>query len=148
MLDISLGIAALAGLLSFLSPCVLPLMPAYLTMISGASMSELLEDQEIAIRRRVLLNSSAFVCGFSAVFIALGATATYAGRILSSLRFEVFGLPIGLAELGGVVVIAMGLHVGGWLPIRAREPAGVNQLADGPGLAVVGADANRALVAA
>lgn len=117
--SLSFGIAALAGLLSFLSPCVLPLMPAYLTVISGASLSELQEGPESQLRRRVMANSGAFVCGFSAIFIALGATATFAGQFLSGLRVDLFGLPIGLAQIGGVLVIAMGLHVGGWLPIRA-----------------------------
>jgi len=94
-------------------------MPAYLTVISGASLDELREGPESRLRRRVMLNATAFVCGFSAVFIALGATATFTGRFLSGLRVDAFGLPFGLAQLGGVLVIAMGLHVGGWLPIRA-----------------------------
>lgn len=116
---VSFGIAAAAGLLSFLSPCVLPLMPAYLTVISGASLEELREGEHSRLRRRVMVNACAFVAGFSAIFIALGATATFAGQLFSQWRVEAFGLPIGLAQLGGVVVIAMGLHVGGWLPIRA-----------------------------
>ncbi len=117
---LTFGIAAAAGLLSFLSPCVLPLMPAYLTVISGASLDELREGREHSqLRRRVMKNAGAFVAGFSAVFIALGATATFAGRFFGALRVEAFGLPFGFAQLGGILVIAMGLHVGGWLPIRA-----------------------------
>ena len=116
---LSFGIAAVAGLLSFLSPCVLPLMPAYLTIISGASLPELQQGADARLRRRVMTNATAFVCGFSAVFIALGATATFAGRFLTGLRVEAFGLPIGMTQVGGVLVIAMGLHVGGWLPIKA-----------------------------
>jgi len=108
-----------AGLLSFLSPCVLPLVPAYLMVISGASVKELQAGLSASVRRRVLLNAVAFVFGFSCVFIALGATATFAGQLLGDLRFEVLGLPIGLAQIGGVVIVIMGLHVAGWLPIRA-----------------------------
>jgi cytochrome c-type biogenesis protein len=109
----------LAGLLSFLSPCVLPLVPAYLTLISGASLKELQASPSASVRRRVLLNAVAFVVGFSCVFIVLGATATFAGQLLGDLRFEVLGLPIGLAQIGGVAIVFMGLHVAGWLPIRA-----------------------------
>ena len=109
----------LAGLLSFLSPCVLPLVPAYLTVISGASVKELQAGSSARVRRRVLLNAVAFVVGFSCVFIVLGATATFAGQLLGDLRFEVLGLPIGLAQIGGVAIVIMGLHVAGWLPIHA-----------------------------
>jgi cytochrome c-type biogenesis protein len=116
---VSWGVAGLAGMLSFLSPCVLPLMPAYLTLISGASLAELQAGPSSHVRRRVMLNAVAFVLGFSCVFIGLGATATFAGRLLADLRFEIFGLPIGLAQIGGLVVVIMGLHVAGWLPIRA-----------------------------
>ncbi len=116
---ISWAVAMSAGLLSFLSPCVLPLVPAYLTLISGASLKELQAGPSASVRRRVLLNAVAFVVGFSCVFIVLGATATFAGQLLGDLRFEVLGLPIGLAQIGGVVIVIMGLHVAGWLPIRA-----------------------------
>jgi cytochrome c-type biogenesis protein len=94
-------------------------MPAYLTIISGASLDELQHGPESQLRRRVMANATAFVCGFSAIFIALGATATFAGRFMAGLRVDAFGLPFGMAQLGGVLVIVMGLHVGGWLPIKA-----------------------------
>lgn len=119
LFGVSYGLAIVAGLLSFLSPCVLPLMPAYLTIISGASLPELQASGSTPLRRRVMTHAFAFVIGFSVLFIALGATATAAGQFLSGLRFEAFGLPIGILQLGGVVVIVMGLHIGGWLPISA-----------------------------
>jgi len=120
--NITLGIAAAAGLLSFLSPCVLPMIPAYLTVVSGASLAELKGDGEgvaSGLRRRVMLNSLAFVGGFTLVFILLGASATFAGRFLSDLRVDFFGLPIGIHQIAGLLIVLMGLHVAGWLPIKA-----------------------------
>jgi cytochrome c-type biogenesis protein len=119
-----MGIALLAGLLSFLSPCVLPMIPAYLMVVSGASLAELKGEGEAApeaggLRRRVMINSLAFVAGFTLVFILLGASATFAGRFLSNLRVDFFGLPIGIQQIAGVVIVLMGLHVAGWLPIKA-----------------------------
>ena len=119
----SIGLAAVGGLISFLSPCVLPMIPAYLTVVSGASLAELKqvgEDEAVpGLRRRVMLNSLSFVLGFTLVFVALGATATFAGQFLSGLRGNFFGLPIGIAQVAGLLIIVMGLHVAGWLPIQA-----------------------------
>src|SRR5438445_10412433 len=77
--------AFIAGMLSFISPCILPLAPGYVAMISGLSVEQL-RDKPQGLRRRVLLNALLFVLGFSILFVALGASAGAAGRFLSSHR--------------------------------------------------------------
>lgn len=91
--------AFVAGLLTFLAPCTLPLVPAYLAFISGVSG---LSPSDPAVRRRVLANGIAFVVGFSVVFVVFGALAGFAGEFLSSYR----GI---LSRVGGIVVIFFGL---------------------------------------
>ncbi len=108
-----------AGLISVLSPCVLPLMPAYLSLLSGVSVDALRAGGPRAERSRVLRGCAGFVAGFSAVFIALGASATALGRILRGFRLELGGFSVSLAQLAGVAIIAMGLHLTGLLPLKA-----------------------------
>ena len=116
----SFAAAFAAGLISFLSPCVLPLMPAYLSLISGVTVEELTEGEgERGIRRRVLLGCAGFVGGFSTVFVLLGASATAVGRVLQTWRVELFGIEIGAVQVAGLVIVLMGLHMTGLLPIRA-----------------------------
>ncbi len=103
-----------SGLISVLSPCVMPLMPAYLSLISGVSVQELAEaGQRGSDRARVMEACLGFVCGFSAVFIVLGASAFALGRVLRSFQIELFGLSIGIAQLAGLVIIVFGLHMMG-----------------------------------
>ena len=116
MLDIPLTIVFGAGILSFLSPCVLPLVPAYLTYMSGASLDQLQKDGTAggASWRRSVLTSVFFVIGFSLVFIALGATATAFGQAFrGALVYEVgigdFRFAV-LPAIAGLLIIAMGLH--------------------------------------
>jgi len=94
-----------AGILSFLSPCVLPLVPPYLTYMSGVSFEQLREDGAVAGVgwRRGAFTSVFFVLGFSVVFITLGATATAFGQVFRQ------ALPI-LTTIAGVAIIAMGMH--------------------------------------
>ena len=94
-----------AGVLSFLSPCVLPLVPPYLTYMSGASFDQLRADDKgaAALQRRVALTSLFFIAGFSVVFITLGATATAFGQAFRQV------LPI-MMPIAGIMIIAMGLH--------------------------------------
>ena len=122
-----------AGLLSFISPCVLPLVPGYLSYVSGLSLDELRgtsarpTTEPSAARGRVVVASLAFILGFSLVFVALGATASAAGQFL------IERLPI-LSRLAGVVIIVFGLHTMGVLRIEwlyqtkqvqtKRKPAG------------------------
>ena len=114
----SLLTAWVAGLLSVLSPCVLPLLPAYLSLVSGISVEELREHaSERQVRRRVLTAAAAFVLGFSAVFVALGASATLLGRWVRGVRVGLLGTEVGFGQLAGVVIVVMGLHVAGVLRI-------------------------------
>jgi len=115
--EVSILLAMAAGLLSFLSPCVLPLFPSYLSFIAGLSFEEL--QGTVAnprTRRAILANSLFFVLGFSLVFIALGAGATLLGQAL-------FQSQAVIRRVGGVFVILMGLYVAGWLriPFLMRE---------------------------
>ncbi len=112
-MDIGLGIALLAGFLSFASPCVLPIVPGYLTFITGMSFDELTERQGGSqVMMSALVKSLPFVLGFSLVFIALGASAS----AVSSLLRSNLGVLKGVAGIG---IIVLGLHLTGLLPIPA-----------------------------
>jgi len=103
--------AFIAGMLSFISPCILPLAPGYVAMISGVSVEELRERQP-GFHWRVLLNALLFVLGFSLLFVALGASAGVAGRFLSANR-EV------LNRIAGAVIVFFGVVLLGWIRIPA-----------------------------
>lgn len=117
-LDVSYAVAAGAGALSFLSPCVLPLVPAYLCFVAGTSLDEMLERQEInkAESRRVLMAAIAFVLGFSTVFVIMGASASAINQLVVQ-HLEVIG------KIAGVIIILFGLHFMGLLkiPLLYRE---------------------------
>jgi cytochrome c-type biogenesis protein len=127
--EISIGLAFLAGLVSFLSPCVLPLVPSYVTFVSGMTFEELTAEGggAGAARRRAAVHAALFVLGFSLVFIGLGAGATALG---ASLRRA---LPL-IQQVGGLVIAALGLYLLGVLRLGflsrerrvhlARRPAG------------------------
>src|SRR5713101_1721641 len=100
-----------AGLTSFLSPCVLPLVPGYLSMISGVGLEEL-KTPRAQLMRRVMVNSIVFILGFSVVFIALGLAATGVGQVLGIYKNI-------LARIAGVVIILFGLHLTGIFKIKA-----------------------------
>jgi len=104
-------LAFLGGLVSFVSPCVLPLVPGYVSMISGVGVEELKSAQS-QLLRRVMINSIAFILGFSVVFIALGAAATSVGQALGIYKHT-------LARVAGVVIILFGLHLTGIFRIKA-----------------------------
>ncbi len=112
-------LAFAAGVLSVLSPCVLPLMPAYLSLISGITVEEMQEEShEAPVRRRVMLACTGFVTGFSAVFVLLGIGAVSLGRVVRTWSIEVFGMEVGFTEIMGLVVILLGLHMAGLTPIK------------------------------
>jgi cytochrome c-type biogenesis protein len=112
-------LAFAAGLLSVLSPCVLPLMPAYLSLISGISVEEMHDGaRDTVLRRRVMLACLAFVSGFSVVFVMLGVGAVRFGHLVRTWRVEMLGFEFGVAQLAGLVVILLGLHMTGLTPIR------------------------------
>lgn len=117
----AMGAAFVSGWISVLSPCVMPLMPAYLSLISGVSVEELSDGavEEHGLRGRVMRGCVGFVAGFSTVFIALGASATAVGRVLRTFHLEIFGLSISAVQVAGVVILLMGLHLAGLLPIQS-----------------------------
>ncbi len=116
MPDISLYMTFAAGLISFLSPCVLPLVPGYLSFISGVSLAEIREKEESRTllnkdKGAILLNSACFVLGFSIVFIVLGASATWLGALLSS-RISL------LSKIAGLAIIFFGIYKMGLIRTR------------------------------
>ncbi|MGH7396694.1 MAG: cytochrome c biogenesis CcdA family protein [Candidatus Rokuibacteriota bacterium] len=114
-MSVSLIVAASAGLLSFLSPCVLPLVPSYLAFVSGSSLGTLRQPGRAA-RRALVLNALGFIVGFSLVFVAMGAGVTLLGGWLLSYR--------GLVQRpGGVLIILFGLYLIGFLrvPLLMRQ---------------------------
>jgi cytochrome c-type biogenesis protein len=116
--DVSFLAALLAGILSFLSPCVLPLVPPYLIYLAGTSLERLNEEPPPRVRRETVLAAILFVAGFTTVFVALGASASGVGAIIRTYSNE-------LAVAAGVAIIVMGLHfLGvtriGWLSREAR----------------------------
>src|SRR6185503_18796798 len=109
--DVTLLAALLAGLVSFLSPCVLPLVPPYLVYLAGTSLERFAdEDRKRGAARDTVLAAFLFVCGFSTVFVALGASASVVGALIRAYSAE-------LAIIAGIVIIVMGLHFLGVLRI-------------------------------
>ena len=106
LMDVSVFTAFVAGLVSFLSPCVLPLVPGYISMLSGIGVEQLKEGQ--TPRGGLLRSALAFVLGFSIVFIAFGASASAVGSFLVRNRNL-------LAPLAGALILLFGLHLVGWL---------------------------------
>ena len=109
---IEFGAAFWAGLVSFISPCVLPLVPPYLTFIAGVTLDDLTDNmQSPVVFRRVMIAALSFVLGFSVVFVALGASASAIGQGIQDLNrsFQIFGQPA-LPIIAGLIIIAMGLH--------------------------------------
>jgi len=109
--SISLVTAFVAGLVSFVSPCVLPIVPGYLSFISGVNVAQFKGEAAPAhVLRRVTVTSLAFVLGFSTVFVSLGAAATLVGYYLQTYKRE-------LAFVGGAIVVVLGLHTAGFVKI-------------------------------
>jgi cytochrome c-type biogenesis protein len=107
----SFGAAFIAGLVSFLSPCVLPLVPGYVSLISGVGIEQL-EQQDSSLFLKIMLNSVAFIVGFSIVFVTLGALSTEVGQLASRYKST-------LAQIAGVLIIVFGLHLTGIMRIKA-----------------------------
>jgi cytochrome c-type biogenesis protein len=107
---ITAGIAFLAGLVSFVSPCVLPLVPAYLSLLTGESVEDLQAETTARARIQTLAHACAFVAGFSLIFIALGLSASAIGGALNANRSLI-------AQIGGVLVVILGLQMMGMLRI-------------------------------
>lgn len=110
--SISYGLGFLAGLVSFLSPCVLPIVPSYVSFVTGMSLDELRDADHTAGRRHAALHAALFVLGFSLLFVGLGASATALGSVLTR------SLPL-LQQIGGVIIVAFGLEMIGVLRVAA-----------------------------
>jgi cytochrome c-type biogenesis protein len=118
--SIGFVVAFTAGLLSFLSPCVLPLIPSYVTFITGLSL-----DDATQSRRAALVHALLFVLGFSLIFVALGATATGLGRLLVAYRGAI-------TKVGGVLIVVFGLYLLGVFNVAAFARERRMHLADKP----------------
>ncbi len=127
---IGLITAFAAGVISFLSPCVLPLVPGYVSFVAGSSLEEMRDGE--APRLQVMTLAITFVLGFSVVFVALGASATALGNLLLGYRYE-------LGLVAGVIVILFGLHMLGVTPIRLMDREARFQLDVGGGGRIVSA---------
>jgi cytochrome c-type biogenesis protein len=102
--NVSIPAALIAGLVSFLSPCVLPLVPPYLIYLTGATIEHVESNEPVAASRRaVMLSAALFVLGFSTIFVALGASASLIGSLIRTWSAE-------LSILAGIIIIIMGLH--------------------------------------
>lgn len=107
---IGFAVAFAAGMLSFLSPCVLPLVPSYVSFVTGMGLEEL-ESGGGDVRRTALVHSLLFVGGFTVIFLILGASASALGSFLRDYQQWI-------ARIGGLIVVLFGLHLLGWLPLR------------------------------
>jgi len=109
MAEVSFFLAFLAGLVSFVSPCCLPLIPAYVSYVTGASLQDL-EEKKVP-QGRIMVHSILFVAGFSLIFILMGTTSTFVGRFLTS-HLDV------LKKISGVIIIIFGLHYSGLMRLN------------------------------
>jgi len=115
MTDVNIFVAFAAGVFSFLSPCVLPLIPSYLSFVSGVSLDEMRSEEARArVRWRVILNSAAFIIGFSLVFISLGASASFLGGLFLDYRNTI-------RILGGLFILLVGLYLVGLFKIAVLD---------------------------
>jgi len=111
MVNVTIFAALAAGALSFLSPCVLPLVPPYLIYLTGASLERFADEEPVPqVRRETIIAACLFVLGFSTVFVALGASASFIGKLLRAFSAE-------LAIVAGIAIMIMGLHFLGLTPI-------------------------------
>ncbi|MBF0467918.1 MAG: sulfite exporter TauE/SafE family protein [Desulfamplus sp.] len=108
---VSYNAALFAGLLSFFSPCILPLIPAYFSFITGLSIDEMTKEDDRNTKQKVILATLAYVGGFSFVFILMGASASFMGNFLSSFSWII-------RYIGGLVVILFGFHLLGIINIK------------------------------
>ena len=108
---LTVGIAFLAGLVSFVSPCVLPLVPAYLSFLTGTTLEELQAELSAQARARTILHSLAFIAGFTLIFVGLGVTASALGAALVSNQ-------VLIQRIGGIIVIVLGLQMMGVFRLR------------------------------
>jgi len=112
--SVSYPAAFIAGVLSFFSPCILPLIPGYFTFITGYSLEELTAARQTGIRHKVVFSTAAYVAGFSTVFVLLGASASLLGGLAYAYRDWI-------RVAGGLIIIVLGIHLTGFLRIRRLD---------------------------
>lgn len=112
--EIEYSAAFVAGLLSFFSPCILPLIPSYFSFITGVSVEEMSGTPTSAMRGKIMVSTLAFVIGFSLVFILMGATAAYFSALLQGAKDYI-------RIAGGVIILVLGFHLIGLFRIKALE---------------------------
>ena len=110
--ELNVATAFLAGLVSFVSPCVLPLIPAYLSFLTGSSLEELRAENDVRNRSRVVLHALAFIAGFTVIFMLIGMSASEVGSLFAEHKDLI-------ARVGGAIVILLGLNMLGVFRIRA-----------------------------
>ncbi|API92017.1 cytochrome C biogenesis protein CcdA [Virgibacillus pantothenticus] len=115
--DLTIWLALGAGMLSFLSPCTLPIFPAYLSYITGMSVKELETNNHVKIRSKLLIHAIFFLLGVSLIFISLGIGVSFLGQWIQGLLAGESGDFI--QRIAGIFIIVMGLFVGGWLKITS-----------------------------
>ena len=128
MNQIPIGVAFIAGILSFLSPCVLPLVPGYISFLSGVSLGELKQGAEHRkALKKIILASVFFVAGFSVVFMCLGASASFIGKLMAD-HIKI------LTRVAGILVIILGLHLTGIMRVGLLDhEKRINQKRISPG---------------
>ena len=113
--EVTIPVAFLFGFLSFVSPCVLPLVPSYISFITGISFEELTsKDGSRELRKVILINSLMFILGFSTVFVSLGASASFAGELLRTYQDII-------RKIGGIVIVLLGIHIVGIINFRILQ---------------------------
>ncbi|MCL4479315.1 MAG: cytochrome c biogenesis protein CcdA [Deltaproteobacteria bacterium] len=124
--NISIFIAFVAGIFSFVSPCVLPLIPSYITYITGLSFEDFSEEESKAqVRKLTILHSIIFIIGFTMVFVALGASATAISNLMNSYKTLI-------RIIGGIIVIIFGIHITGLVNLKFLEKQKTIQLKNKP----------------
>jgi len=111
---VSYHLAFLAGLASFFTPCVLPLIPAYFTFITGFSLDELTTAKSSEMRIKILISTISYVCGFSFIFILLGASASFVGCLVFQYKDIII-------KAGGIIIIVLGIHLTGLFRIPGLD---------------------------
>ena len=111
---VSYPMAFIAGLVSFFTPCILPLIPAYFTFITGCSLKDLTTDCTSETRTRVFLSTLSYVMGFSFIFILMGASASYLGGLIYEYKD-------GIRIIGGIFIIILGIHLTGFVHIPGLD---------------------------
>jgi cytochrome c-type biogenesis protein len=113
-IDVTFGAAIIAGLLSFFSPCILPLVPSYFTFITGLTAEEMIGEPSGAKSRKAVVSTLAFVIGFSLVFILLGATAAFFSNLITAVKPYI-------RVVGGIAIALLGIHMTGLFHFRALD---------------------------